>query len=320
MIYAGVDIGGTNIKLGLIDDERECIVADTSIKTRAERPHGEILEDIASNLVKLCESAKIDFHTVEGVGMGIPGIVDQRTGTVSYCANLGWRDIPITHLFEVLTGKHTEAANDANCAAWGEYKYGCCKGMRNVILITLGTGVGSGIILDGRLFGGIATAGGEAGHMIIVKDGLQCNCGLRGCWERYASATALIEQTKAAIEGAPDSVLASVAKKSGKVTARTAFAALEKGDPVARKVVDGYIDYIVTGLINLGNIFHPNAFVIGGGVSNEGAPLIAPLEDKLNAGLIASAHNPRVRVLQAALGNKAGVMGAAALAKENLKS
>ena len=302
MIYAGVDIGGTNIKLGLIDDERECIVADTSIKTRAERPHGEILEDIATNLVKLCESAKIDFHTVEGVGMGIPGIVDQRTGTVSYCANLGWRDIPITHLFEVLTGKHTEAANDAN------------------ILITLGTGVGSGIILEGRLFGGIATAGGEAGHMIIVKDGLQCNCGLRGCWERYASATALIEQTKAAIEGAPDSVLASVAKKSGKITARTAFAALEKGDPVARKVVDGYIDYIVTGLINLGNIFHPNAFVIGGGVSNEGAPLIAPLEDKLNAGLIASAHNPRVRVLQAALGNKAGVMGAAALAKENLKS
>ena len=301
MIYAGVDIGGTNIKLGLIDDERECIV-------------------VAANLAKLCESAKIDFHTVEGVGMGIPGIVDQRTGTVSYCANLGWRDIPITHLFEVLTGKHTEAANDANCAAWGEYKYGCCKGMRNVILITLGTGVGSGIILEGRLFGGIATAGGEAGHMIIVKDGLQCNCGLRGCWERYASATALIEQTKAAIEGAPDSVLADVAKKSGKVTARTAFAALEKGDPVARKVVDGYIDYIVTGLINLGNIFHPNAFVIGGGVSNEGAPLISPLEDKLNAGLIASAHNPRVRVLQAALGNKAGMMGAAALAKENLKS
>ena len=192
--------------------------------------------------------------------------------------------------------------------------------MRNVVLITLGAGVGSGIILDGKLFGGIATAGGEAGHMIIVKDGLQCNCGLRGCWERYASATALIEQTKAAIEGAPDSVLASVAKKSGKITARTAFAALEKGDPVARKVVDGYIDYIVTGLINLGNIFHPNAFVIGGGVSNEGAPLIAPLEDKLNAGLIASAHNPRVRVLQAALGNKAGMMGAAALAKENLKS
>ena len=240
----------------------------------------------------------------------VPGIVDQRTGTVSYCANLGWRDIPITHLFEVLTGKHTEAANDANCAAWGEYKYGCCKGMRNVILITLGTGVGSGIILEGRLFGGIATAGGEAGHMIIVKDGLQCNCGLRGCWERYASATALIEQTKAAIEGAPDSVLADVAKKSGKVTARTAFAALEKGDPIARKVVDGYIDYIVTGLINLGNIFHPNAFVIGGGVSNEGAPLIAPLEDKLNAGLIASAHNPRVSRKRAQSASK-GVAGGA---------
>ncbi len=320
MIYAGVDIGGTNIKLGLIDDERECIVADISFKTRAERPHGEILDDIAVNLAKLCVGAGVDFNAVAGVGMGVPGIVDQRTGTVSYCANLGWRDIPITHLFEVLTGKHTEAANDANCAAWGEYKYGCCKGMRNVILITLGTGVGSGIILDGKLFGGIATAGGEAGHMIIIKDGLQCNCGLRGCWERYASATALIEQTKQAIADAPDSLLAGIAARSDRVTARTAFAALEKGDPVARKVVDKYIDYIVTGLISLGNIFHPNAFVIGGGVSNEGAPLIAPLEDKLNAGLIANAHNPRVRVLQAALGNKAGMMGAAALAKERLGS
>ncbi len=320
MIYAGVDIGGTNIKLGLIDDERECIVADISFKTRAERPHGEILDDIAVNLAKLCVGAGVDFNAVAGVGMGVPGIVDQRTGTVSYCANLGWRDIPITHLFEVMTGKHTEAANDANCAAWGEYKYGCCKGMRNVILITLGTGVGSGIILDGKLFGGIATAGGEAGHMIIIKDGLQCNCGLRGCWERYASATALIEQTKQAIADAPDSLLAGIAARSDRVTARTAFAALEKGDPVARKVVDKYIDYIVTGLISLGNIFHPNAFVIGGGVSNEGAPLIAPLEDKLNAGLIANAHNPRVRVLQAALGNKAGMMGAAALAKERLGS
>ena len=320
MIYAGVDIGGTNIKLGLIDDERECIVADISFKTRAERPHGEILDDIAVNLAKLCVGAGVDFNAVAGVGMGVPGIVDQRTGTVSYCANLGWRDIPITHLFEVMTGKHTEAANDANCAAWGEYKYGCCKGMRNVILITLGTGVGSGIILDGKLFGGIATAGGEAGHMIIIKDGLQCNCGLRGCWERYASATALIEQTKQAIADAPDSLLAGIAARSDRVTARTAFAALEKGDPVARKVVDKYIDYIVTGLISLGNIFHPNAFVIGGGVSNEGAPLIAPLEDKLNAGLIANAHNPRVRVLQAALGNKAGMMGAAALAKARLGS
>lgn len=320
MIYAGVDIGGTNIKIGLIDSERELIVADLSIKTRADRPHGEILEDIVSSLRKLCASADVDYHSVAGIGLGIPGIVDQHTGTVSYCANLGWRDIPVTHLVEVISGKHAEAANDANCAAWGEYKFGCCKGMRNVILITLGTGVGSGIILDGKLFGGIATAGGEAGHMIIVKDGLQCNCGLRGCWERYASATALVEQTKQAIEAHPYSALADVAAKSGKVTARTAFAALEKGDEVAKKVVDDYIDYIVTGLINLGNIFHPNAFVIGGGVSNEGAPLIDPIEDKLNAGLIASAHNPRVRVLQAALGNKAGMMGAAALAMQNQMS
>lgn len=315
MIYAGVDIGGTNIKIGLVDGEGN-IIADNSIKTNAGRPHSEILDDIVADIRRLCDNAGVDFHEVDGIGLGIPGIVDQRTGTVSYCANLGWRDIPVTHLIEVISGKHAEAANDANCAAWGEYMYGSCRGMRNVILITLGTGVGSGIILDGKLFGGIATAGGEAGHMIIVKDGLQCNCGLRGCWERYASATALVEQTKAAIEAHPYSLMAEIARRNGKITARTAFAALEKGDAEAKKVVDRYIDYVVTGLINLGNIFHPNAFVIGGGVSNEGAPLIAPLEDKLNAGLIASAHNPRVRVLQASLGNKAGLMGAAALVME----
>ena len=312
MIYAGVDVGGTNIKIGLVDI-KGAIIADNSIKTDRNKDYKGILEDIVADLRFLCEKAGVDYHDIGGIGLGVPGVVDSRTGTVSYSANLGWRDVPLVHGLEVASGIRTEAANDANCAAWGEYKFGSSRSMDNAILVTLGTGVGSGIIIDGKLFDGVASAGGEAGHMIIVKDGKQCNCGLKGCWERYASATALIEQTEEAMKKYPDSLLHDVVKENGKVSGRTAFIAAERGDKAAREVVENYIDYIATGLINLGNIFHPNAIVIGGGVSNEGPALIEPLEEKVNSGLLASEHNPKVRIIGASLGNKAGIIGAAAL-------
>lgn len=312
MFYAGVDIGGTNIKIGLVDINGK-IVADNSIKTRKENGYKGILEDIVEDIRSLCEKCGVDYHDIAGIGIGVPGVVDSRTGTVSYSANLGWRDVPIVHGMEVASGIRTEAANDANCAAWGEYKFGASRSMDNVILITLGTGVGSGIIIEGKLFDGVASAGGEAGHMIIVKDGKKCNCGLRGCWECYASATALIGQTEEAMEKHPESLLHEVARENGGVSGRTAFIAAGKGDKVAEEVVENYIDYLATGLINLGNVFHPNAIIIGGGVSNEGPALISPLEEKVNAGLLANEHNPKVRIIGASLGNKAGLIGAAAL-------
>ena len=312
MIYAGVDVGGTNIKIGLVDI-KGTIIADNYIKTDKTKDYKGILDDIVEDIRLLCKKAGIDYHDVTGIGMGVPGVVDSRTGTVSYSANLGWRDVPIVHGLEVASGIRAEAANDANCAAWGEYKCGASRSMDNVILVTLGTGVGSGIIIDGKLFDGVASAGGEAGHMIIVKDGKQCNCGLKGCWERYASATALIEQTQEAMDADPHSLMHEVVRKYGKISGRTAFIAAERGDTAAKKVVENYIDYIATGLINLGSIFHPNAIIIGGGVSNEGEALIAPLEDKVHSGLLANEHNPTVRILGAPLGNKAGLIGAAAL-------
>lgn len=312
MIYVGVDVGGTNIKIGLVD-MKGTILADNSIRTDKSKDYKGILDDIVADIKLLCNEAGVDYHDIGGIGVGVPGVVDSRTGTVSYSANLGWRDVPLVHGLEVASGIHAEAANDANCAAWGEYKFGSCRSMDNVILITLGTGVGSGIIIDGRLFDGVASAGGEAGHMIIVKDGKQCNCGLKGCWECYASASALISQTEEAMKKYPDSILRDVAEKEGKISGRTAFIAAEKGDKAGKEVVENYIDYIATGLINLGNIFHPNAIIIGGGVSNEGAALIEPLEEKVNAGLLASEHNPKVRIIGASLGNKAGLIGAAAL-------
>lgn len=312
MIYVGVDVGGTNIKIGLVDI-KGTIFADNFIRTDKSKDYKGILDDIVADIKLLCNEAGVDYHDIGGIGVGVPGVVDSRTGTVSYSANLGWRDVPLVHGLEVASGIHAEAANDANCAAWGEYKFGSCRSMDNVILITLGTGVGSGIIIDGRLFDGVASAGGEAGHMIIVKDGKQCNCGLKGCWECYASASALISQTEAAMKKYPDSILRDIAENEGKISGRTAFIAAEKGDKAGKEVVENYIDYIATGLINLGNIFHPNAIIIGGGVSNEGAALIEPLEEKVNAGLLASEHNPKVRIIGASLGNKAGLIGAAAL-------
>ncbi len=312
MIYAGVDVGGTNIKIGLVDI-KGAVIADNSIKTDKSKDYKGILEDIVKDIRLLCEKAGVEYHDIAGIGLGVPGVVDSRTGTVSYSANLGWKDVPIVHGLEVISGIHAEAANDANCAAWGEYKFGASRSMDNVILVTLGTGVGSGIIIEGKLFDGVASAGGEAGHMIIVKDGKQCNCGLRGCWERYASATALAEQTEEAMQKYPDSLLHEIVKKTGRVTGKTAFLAAERGDKAGKEVVENYIDYLATGLINLGNIFHPNAIIIGGGVSHEGEALIAPLEEKVNSGLLASAHNPKVRIIAASLGNKAGVIGAAAL-------
>ena len=312
MVYAGVDVGGTNIKIGLVDI-KGTVIADNSIRTDKNKDYKGILEDVVGDIKLLCRQAGIDYHDVAGIGLGVPGVVDSRTGTVSYSANLGWRDVPIVHGLEVVSGIRAEAANDANCAAWGEYKFGASRSMDNVILVTLGTGVGSGIIIDGKLFDGVASAGGEAGHMIIVKDGKQCNCGLKGCWERYASATALIEQTQEAMDKHPESLMHEVVKEQGKISGRTAFIAANKGDDAAKKVVEEYISYIATGLINLGNIFHPNAIIIGGGVSNEGTALIDPLEDMVNSGLLASEHNPKVRIIGASLGNKAGLIGAAAL-------
>lgn len=312
MIYAGVDIGGTNIKIGLVDENGN-ILADNSIKTEKQKDYKGILEDIVADIKLLCEKTGTDYHELAGIGVGIPGVVDSRTGTVSYAANLGWKDVPLVHGLEVVSGKRAAAANDANCAAWGEYKFGASKSMDNVILITLGTGVGSGIIIEGKLFDGVASAGGEAGHMIIVKDGKKCACGLRGCWECYASASALIAQTQEAMDNDPCTVMHDVVKEQGKINGRTAFIGAERGDETAKQVVRNYLEYIVTGLINLGNIFHPNAFIIGGGVSNEGDALIAPLEDMVNSRLLANEHNPKVRVIKASLGNKAGLLGAAAL-------
>ncbi|MGN0771892.1 MAG: ROK family protein [Christensenellales bacterium] len=315
MIYAGVDIGGTNIKIGLVDTSGKILIS-SSFKTGADRPFEEIAEDIIVNLHALCSKAEVNFKELGGIGMGIPGTVDTAKGKVVAAANIGWYDIDIVGYLSAATGLKCAAGNDANCAALGEFKYANNKGYRNIVFITLGTGIGSGIIIDGKIFSGMGSAGAEAGHLTLIYDGEPCNCGNKGCWERYASATALINQTRKAAEEAPNSILGRLIASEGKINGKTAFLAKEKGCPVASQVVDKYLEYIGAGLISLSNILHPEAFVIGGGISHEGDHIFLPIKAQLDEYLEKSGFMPYIDVVRASLGNSAGLLGAATLVME----
>lgn len=312
MIYAGVDIGGTNIKIGLVDETGKILI-NSLFKTAKERSFEEIAEDIIVNLHALCSKLDVSFKTLGGIGIGIPGIADTSKGLVVAAANIGWYDIDIASYLSKATGLRCVVGNDANCAALGEQKFGSGKDYANMVFITLGTGIGSGIIIDGKIFGGMGSAGAEAGHLTLVYDGEQCNCGNKGCWERYASATALINQTKRAADANPNSELARLIEREGKINGKTAFTARDNGCPVASKVVDQYLDYITAGLISLGNIIHPQAFIVGGGISHEGEHIFRPIQEKLNEYLRKSGFKPYIQVIKASLGNSAGLLGAAAL-------
>lgn len=315
MLYAGVDIGGTNIKMGLVNSDGE-IVVKSMFKTEAGIGGIEVVGEILKQLQQLTDKLHIRMSDLGGIGIGIPGVADTENGIVVAAANVGWYDVPLAQEVTKRSGLRCVIGNDANCAALGEQRFGGGKEYHDIVFITLGTGVGSGIILNNRIFAGMGSAGAEAGHMTLVYNGEMCNCGKRGCWERYASATALIMQTNDAISRNPDSYLAVLARKQGKVSGRTAFEAAEHGDRVAMQVVDQYIRYIAEGLISLGNILHPQAFVIGGGISHEGEHLMQPLREHLAAYINKSGFRPMIDVVQATLGNSAGTVGAAALVME----
>ena len=310
MYYAGVDIGGKNTKMGIVDDFGT-VLSSTTYRTQKERGYDAILLDMISNINSLCMEAGFDIKELSGIGVGVPGIVNSRAGLVMSCSNLNWKGVDLAGDVKNLTGKECKVCNDANCAALGEQRFGSGKNFKNLVFITLGTGVGSGIILDGKLFEGLGCAGAEAGHMGIQVDGDKCACGNKGCWEEFISAKAFIEQTAAAIEQNPSSLLAKICKDG--ISGKSAFIAAREGDSVAKNVVDKYINYLTYGLIGLTNILHPQAFVLGGGIANEGPQLILPVKNLLNEYIDNNGFYPYVDVVGASLGNDAGYMGAAAL-------
>lgn len=313
MYRVGIDLGGTNIVAGVIDENCK-IVASAKMKTNAPRPAEEIFDDIAKVVFEALEKANVTMDEVKSIGLGTPGTVNKANGTIEFANNLKFDNVPAGEMLKERLGKTCFMDNDANCAALGEAKAGAGNGVDNFIAITLGTGVGSGVVVDGHILSGANYAAAEMGHMVIVVDGVKCTCGRHGCWESYASATALISQTREMMRHEQDSLMWRIAEEDlNKVNGRTAFDAMRQGDAAAKRVVDRYIYYVACGLINAINIFQPEIICIGGGISHEGETLLEPLRRHIRRERYSMYSKTQTKICRAELGNDAGIIGAALL-------
>ena len=308
--YVGIDIGGTFIKGGIVDDLGR-IIAKTKVPTGAEDGTAAVAKNIARLTESLIKESGLALTDVEGIGMGVPGMIDSSRGEVVYSNNLGWEHFMISKEVEGLTGLKVKIANDANVAALGEARFGCGKDYKTTVLLTLGTGVGGGIVIDGKLYEGNRSAGAEMGHSVIVAGGEKCTCGRRGCLETYASATALIRETKRAMEAHPESRLWEIGSLD-MVDGKSAFDYADV-DEAAASVVKKYIEMLGCGIANIANELRPEAVILGGGVCAQGDSLIKPLENFLAEEIYGGERGPAVKLLIATLGNTAGLLGAAAL-------
>lgn len=312
MYTIGIDLGGTNIVAAVVNDKYE-IVAKAKTPTNIPRSPEEIFDDIAKVCKESMDAAGLTIADIDSVGMGTPGTVN-ADGVIEFANNLGFDHVPAREMLSARLGtQDIYIDNDANCAALGEAYAGSGNGAKDFVAVTLGTGVGSGVIVNGKIVTGVNCAGGECGHMVIVVDGEQCTCGRKGCWESYASATALINQTKRAMQEYPDSIMHDLAAEEGKVSGRTAFDAMRRGDIAGIKVVDQYVKYVACGIINLVNALQPEVICVGGGICNEGETLLRPLRRYIEAERYSVYSKIQTKIVKASLGNDAGIIGAAIL-------
>jgi glucokinase len=312
--YCGIDLGGTNIKAGIVDGEGK-LLNKLSIKTRAERSMEEIIHDMGKLASDAIKDAGLDVKDIECIGIGSPGTPDNDEGLLVYSSNLPFNKAPMRKLIREVVDLPVYIDNDANCAAMAEAVAGAAKGAKDSVTITLGTGVGAGVIVNGRIFSGFNQAGSEFGHTVLVSGGVQCGCGRKGCFEQYASATALARMTREAAEANPDSLLNKVKEDFGEWNAQIAFVAMKQGDKVAAQVVDSYTDYLADGLANAINAFMPEILVVGGGVCNEGDPLLIPMREKTMSRPYFGPGVAKTRIELAQMGNDAGIVGAAMMGK-----
>ena len=312
--YIGIDLGGTNIVAGLVDENYR-ILKKVSRKTNRPRPAEEIAADMAACALDAIKEGGLTTDQIEWIGIGTPGIANSATGMIEYSNNLDFHDVPMVKWISEATGLPAFVENDANAAAYGEYVAGAAKGATNAVCITLGTGVGGGIVIDGKIYAGSNFAGVEIGHTVLNMDGPQCTCGRKGCFEVYSSATGLIRMTKDAIDAHPDCKMAAMAAEQGKVSARTAFDCMRKCDKYAKEVVDFYIKALAAGITNTINIFQPDVLCIGGGVCNEGDALLLPMKELVAKEIYTKNSEKNTEIVIAKLGNDAGIIGAAFLGK-----
>ena len=313
MYKVGVDLGGTNISSGVVNDKME-IIGRGKLKTRCPRDYKAILDDVVKTVKIAVNDADITMDEVESIGLGTPGSVNKAPGYIEYANNLGFNRVPAGEYLKERLHKKIYIDNDANCAALGEAKAGVGRGVSSFVAITLGTGVGSGIVLNGELWTGVNDCAGEMGHMVIVPDGESCSCGRRGCWAQYSSATALIRLTKDSMRHNMDSVMWDMVDNNiSKVGGRTAFDAMRAGDAAASRVVDRYIYYLSLGITNVVNALQPEIICIGGGVGHEGENLLVPLRKYVERQRYDNHAQKQTQIVSAKLGNDAGIIGAALL-------
>ena len=308
----GVDLGGTNIAVGVVS-ENGSILAEASVKTLPRRPYQEVVRDMGNCVLRAMDKAGVTLEEIASVGVGVPGIADHDTGRVIFCPNIFWKDVPLRDELQQYINKPVYIDNDATVAGFAESVAGVSKGCDSSVFLTLGTGLGGGIVLNGRPYSGAHGVGSEIGHMIIVVDGEPCNCGSRGCAERYCSATAIIRMAKEAVQDAPDSlILKRAAGDINRINAKLVIDAAKEGDPTAAKVFADYVKYLSITIANLIQYMDPEMIVLGGGVSHAGNFLLDAVREQVPSYLIYKTL-PHSRIELAALGNEAGIIGAAFL-------
>ena len=311
MIAIGIDIGGTSIKGAAVDSNGR--VYDKFSMPFVKGEPGEVTIRKLADLVKEYIAAQHLEGKIAGIGIGSPGTLDVEHGIVNYANNLGWNELPVAQLMQETLPYDVRLTNDANAAALGEAKFGAGKSYETVIMLTLGTGVGGGIIINGKLFEGNQGKGGELGHTVVQVDGEPCTCGRKGCLEAYASATALIREAKKAMLSNKRSLMWKISPEIELVGGKVTFEAATQGDKSAIKVLNNYIKYLGEGILNYCNIFRPNVIVLSGGIANAGAALFDPLNEYVKERNYGYKATPEVKIVPAELGYDSGKIGAAAL-------
>lgn len=310
---AAIDLGGTNIGIGIVSEEGE-LVFKTSVPVEDNKNHVALLTQMAEGTKQCIEECGIAKEDIIFVGIGVPGLIKGPKGPVILAANINWHNVDAVSFLEEKIGLPVYLGNDADCAAMGEYYAGSGKQYKSLIMITLGTGIGGGAVADGKLFPGFNGFGGEYGHIPLVHNGVQCACGKKGCFEVYGSANALKRETREAAEANPESLIWELCEGDlDNIGGRTAFDAAEQGDKTAKAVVEQYIDYLADGISGIVNMYRPEVIILGGGVSNQGASLLDPLNEKVAKLCVASETIEAPKVVKASLGNSAGIIGAGLL-------
>ncbi len=314
MMYIGVDLGGTGIKAGVVNQKGE-ILSKGSIPTQVERGYGPISADIAQLCREVVGKAGFTLADIAAIGVGVPGICDPKTGVIPFCTNLGWHDVPFVSELQRYIDLPVHVDNDATVAGFAESIAGVSAGSEASVFLTLGTGVGGAIIIGGRPYSGVHGVGSEIGHMILALDGEPCSCGNKGCFERYASATAIIREGCRAVAEHPESaIMKRCGGKVERINAKMIIDCAKEGDKTARDVFATYVKGLAHGIVSIINILDPEVIVLGGGVSMAGEFLLSAVREEVEK-LVFYKTMPHAHIELAQLGADAGIIGAALLGK-----